>query len=178
MEKDILLYKRFVSGDDEAFDEIIETYRTGLTFFIDRIVRDTLVAEDISVDVFTYVLTHPTSYNRRASLKTYLYMLGRSRALDHLRRQKRTHVLTLDKISDLADRQSLEQTVLKNEENRKLYTALEALPSEMQNAVYLVYFEELSYKETAHVLKITPKKVDNLLYRAKEKLRELLEQGE
>ncbi len=174
MERDKQLYKRFVGGEEQAFDEILRLYRDTLTFFIDRIVRDTVVAEDIAVDVFTYVLLHPGAFDGRVSLKTYLYMLGRSRALDHLRRRKRLVTLSLDEATDLADRQSLEQTVLKNEENRRLYAAVLSLSDEMQTAVYLAYFEDLSYKEIARVMKLSPKRVDNLLYRAKEKLRDKL----
>ena len=44
----------------------------------------------------------------------------------------------------------------------------------MATALYLVYFEELSYADTAKVMKKTTKQVDNLLYRGKAALRNLL----
>lgn len=78
-------YRRFLEGDKSAFDEILRLYLDSLVFFVDRYVRDVYTAEDIAVDVFTYVLMHPHRYNFKASLKSYLFMLGRSRAIDHLR---------------------------------------------------------------------------------------------
>ena len=82
-------YRRFLDGDEAAFDLIVREYREPLIFFISRYVHDTCAAEDIAVDVFMYILVHPKRYNFKVSLKTYLFMLGRSRAIDFLRRQKR-----------------------------------------------------------------------------------------
>ncbi len=52
--------------------------------------------------------------------------------------------------------------------------ALEQLPEEMRLVIHLVYFEELSYEETAKIMKKNKKQVDNLLYRAKQALRPIL----
>ena len=50
---------------------------------------------------------------------------------------------------------------------------------EQRLAVHLIYFEELSYEEAARVMKKNSKQVDNLLYRAKKTLRDILgEEGE
>ena len=81
-------YRRFLDGDEAAFIPIMETYRDGLIFFIDRYVHDHHAAEDISMDCFVELLVHRHRYNFQVSLKTYLYMLGRSRALSYLRRRR------------------------------------------------------------------------------------------
>ena len=173
-------YRRFLTGDESAFEEILLTYRDGLTYFIDSFVHDIMTAEDIAIDVFTYLLTDPKKYNFSTSLKTYLYMLGRSRALDHLKRKKRrTIVDPADVEAELADRDSLEREIFADERSRIVNRALEQLPENMRNVVYLIFFEELSYEETAAVLKINKKQVDNLLYRAKGELRKIIgERGE
>ncbi len=166
-------YRRFLDGDASAFDGIVREYRLPLTFFIDRYVNDTAAAEDIAVDVFMYVLAEPKRYNFRVSLKTYLFMLGRSRAVDYIRRRKR--LTALDEIGEGAEEASLEELVLKDEIKLRVNKAMAALPQEMRLAVHLVYFEGLSYEETAKVMKKNKKQVDNLIYRAKKELRTLLE---
>ncbi len=60
----------------------------GLVFFINGFVHDPHTAEDIAIDAFSDLVVHRHRYNFRVSLKTYLYMVGRSRALDYLRRRK------------------------------------------------------------------------------------------
>ena len=178
MDNGVSSYRRLLDGDLDAFEEIMTTYRQGLTFFIDSFVRDSMVAEDIAIDVFTYILLHPRAYNGKTQLKTYLYMLGRSRAIDHLRHKKRYATLSLTDTADIADREELEDRVLQSEENRRLYAAIADLPEAMRTAVYLVYFEGLSYSEAAAVMKKSKKQVDNLIYRAKGILKDALKEGE
>ncbi|MBQ2661214.1 MAG: RNA polymerase sigma factor [Clostridia bacterium] len=168
-------YRRFLSGDENAFEEIVKEYRQGLTWFINRFVCDTYIAEDIAADVFAYVLVHPKKYDFRVSLKTYLYMLGRSRALDALRKQKRQSTVALDEKIESAD--DIEKSVLLSEEKRALSIALNSLDENLKSAVHLVFFEGLSYKEAGRVMKKTEKQIDNLLYRAKKELRSILEKG-
>lgn len=78
-------YRRFLEGDESAFDEILDLYRENLIFFINRFVRDPAAAEDLAIDAFLELLVHKNRYNFKTSLKTYLFMIGRSRALDYLR---------------------------------------------------------------------------------------------
>ena len=167
-------YRRFLAGEPDAFDAIWKEYRAGLTFFIDRFVGDSATAEDIAIDVFTYVLVHPKRYNFRTSLKTYLFMLGRSRALDYLKHRKKILMVELSDAAGMEDQSYLEDSVLSEERKQVLNHALDQLPVEMQVAVHLVYFEDLTYEEAATVMKKDKKQIDNLLYRAKGLLRDLL----
>ncbi len=168
-------YRRFLSGDEGAFEEIVKDYRDSLTFFINSIVHDAAAAEDIAIDVFTYLVVHPERYNQKTSLKTYLFMLGRSRAIDHLRRRLRQKETAIDEVQQLADSTCLEEAVLADERSRAVNRALGELPDDMHTAVHLIYFEQLSYREAAAVMKKSTKQVDNLVYRAKARLRTALE---
>ena len=101
-------------------------------------------------------------------------MIGRSRALNYIKRRKRIAMDPLSEAEQLRDQQTLEELVLTDERKRTVNSALEKLPEEMRLAVHLVYFEGLSYEETARVMKKTKKQVDNLLYRSKKALRAIL----
>lgn len=180
MEQDALIYRRFLDGDQTAFAEIIEMYRNPVTFFIQRYVSDICAAEDIAADVFMQLVVNPQKFNFKSSLKTYLFVMARSRALDHLRSLKRHPAVSIDDAAEqLADTQDLEEQVLQNDEKRRLHEAIRKLPEPQQIAVHLVYFENYSYEDAAKIMKKTRKQVDNLIYRAKQALRELLgERGE
>jgi len=169
-------YRRYLSGDENAFDEIMENYFDSLIFFIDRYVHDTSAAEDIAIDTFTYMITNPHKYDFRVTLKTYLFMIGKSRALNYLKHRAKFQTADiLISENDISERITLEESVIKNEQNRLLNKAVEQLSDDMKIAVHLVYFEELSYEEAAKVMKKNKKQVDNLLYRAKNTLRTILE---
>ena len=175
MEQDASSYRRFLEGDESAFAEILTEFRDPVTFLIQRYVRDICAAEDIAADVFMDLIVHPRRYNFRSSLRTYLFMVARSRAIDWLRHKKRHETVTLeDAESLLADETDLEEQVLKNEQKRRLHAAIAELPEDQQVAVHLVYFEELSYADAARIMKKSTKQIDNLLCRAKASLKSLL----
>ena len=171
-------YRRFLDGDESAFDEIMRGYFDGLIFFVERYVHDIYAAEDIAIDVFSDLLVNRSRYNFKVSLKTYLFMLGRSRALNYIKhRNKLTIIEPSESEEELSDSATLEEAVLADERKRTVNAAISTLPKEMGIAVHLVYFEDLSYDETARIMKKNRKQVDNLLYRAKAALRSAIEKG-
>ena len=172
-------YRRFLDGDKQAFEEIVECYRDGLTFFIQRYVQNLMAAEDIAMDVFTELIVYPRRYNFSVSLKTYLYTIGRSRAIDYLRRGKKYTAVDIKEVQQwLVDAQNLEEQLLQDERKRIVSDALLQLPTDMRVVVHLIYFEELSYEEAAKIMRKNRKQIDNLLYRAKAKLRTILRKEE
>ena len=168
-------YRRYLDGDEAAFDEILTLYRDKLTFFINRYVHDLDAAEDLAIDTFLYLIVHRMRYHFRTPLKTYLFMIGRSRALDYLKHQSKITTVELSEVEGtLTDGITLEELILLDERKQRLNRALSRLPEEMQMAVHLVYFEDLTYDDAARIMKKSRKQVANLLYRAKEKLRAIL----
>ena len=173
-------YRRFLDGDVSAFNEIMNDLFRGLVFFIDRYVHDTHAAEDIAIDTFSDLVVHRHRYNFKVTLKTYLYMVGRSRALDYIKHRKVIDFVELTEAQNLSDdSQTLEEMVLADERKRVVNAAIAKLPEDMRVVIHLIYFEEMTYEEAARVMKKNRKQVDNLLYRAKKELRIILgEDGE
>jgi len=168
-------YRRFLDGDESAFDEIMKEYFDNLVFFIDRFVHDIHAAEDIAIDAFSDLVVNKHRYNFKVSLKTYLFMLGRSRALNYIKHRGCLDFVELSEAEHVpAEQETLEETVLADERKRAVNDALNSLPDDMRIVIHLVYFEDLTYDEAARVMKKNRKQVDNLLYRAKKELRIIL----
>ena len=175
METGEMYYRRYLNGDPTAFDGILQLYRNQLTFFINRFVRDLDTAEDLAIDTFMYLIVHRHRYNFKTNLKTYLFMIGRSRALDYLRHQNRFTMVELsDAERELPSVPGPEESILREVQKQELNRAMDTLPQDMQTVLHLVYFEELSYEEAAKVMRKNKKQVANLLYRAKAQLRAIL----
>ncbi len=168
-------YRRFLDGDESAFDEIMKELFDNLVFFIDRYVHDIHAAEDIAIDAFSDLVVHRHRYNFKVTLKTYLFMLGRSRALNYIKHGKVMDFVELSEADQVSSEQeTLEEIVLADERKRVINNALNALPDDMRVVMHLFYFEDLSYDEIAKVMRKNRKQVDNLLYRAKKELRIIL----
>ena len=168
-------YRRFLNGDESAFDEIMKELFDNLVFFIDRYVHDIHAAEDIAIDAFSDLVVNKHRYNFKVTLKTYLFMLGRSRALNYIKHRKVINFVELTEADNIsAEQKTLEEIILEDERKRIVNNALNSLPDDMRVVIHLIYFEDLSYDEAAKVMKKNRKQVDNLLYRAKKELRIIL----
>ena len=179
MDNDADSYRRFLDGDEAAFDEIMASLFRRLVFFIEGYVHDVHTAEDLAMDAFSDLVVHRHRYNFSVTLKTYLFMIGRSRALDWLRRRRVISFTELSALQEQADEEALEKAVLADERKREVNAAVAALPEDMRTVIHLIYFEEMTYAQAARVMKKSVKQVDNLLYRAKKALRVRLgEEGE
>lgn len=167
-------YRRFLNGDESAFGEIMEKLFRPLVFFINGYLHDVHASEDVAIDAFSELVVYPHRYNFKVSLKTYVFMIGRSRALDYLKHKKSHLTAELSDAENIEDEETLEKIILSDERRRTLNSALEKLPSDMRTAVMLVYFEDMSYDDAARVMKKNRKQIDNLIYRAKKELRTIL----
>lgn len=167
-------YKSYLSGDEKAFDDVLKALRNPLTLFINRYVKSLAVAEDLAIDTFMELIVHKRRYNFKVKLKTYLFTIGRSKALDFLKHQKKFEMVDIENCEQ-QDISNLEDSVISSEDRKTIYKTIDSLPEEMKIAVYLFYIEDLSYKETAKVMKKSVKQVDNLLYRARNILKKKLE---
>ncbi len=168
-------YRRFLNGDEEAFDEIVKEYFDSLVIFINGYTSDFQAAEDIAIDALSDLIVNKKRYNFKVTLKTYLFMIAKSRAKNYIKRRNIIKFTELDEAKDVSvNETALEDLLIKDERKKELYKAISTLPDDMRTVVYLIYFEDMSYEEAARVMKKSKKQVDNLLYRAKNQLRAIL----
>lgn len=169
------LYKEFLQGNKESFEKIVIRYKDSIIYFIQRYVKSVDIAEDLAQDVFVYILIHKKNYKFEYSLKTYLYTIAKSKALNYIKRERR--IVELDE-KQLEDVEELEEKVFKDERAESLKKCIQKLKIEYQNAIYLADIEEMSYKEIAHILKKTDSSVKVLIHRARKALEKVvIEEG-
>ncbi len=169
-------YRRYLDGDEEAFDEILKEHWDPLVCFLKRMTLSQAAAEDIAMDVFADLIACKRKYNFKVALKTYLFMLGRSRALNFIKRSKILPTVALDEAYCIASTEAgPEEKVLSKERSEAVGEALASLPQDIREALVLTYFEGMSADEVGAVMKKNRKQVYNLLYRGKQALRATLE---
>ncbi|MBQ9467691.1 MAG: RNA polymerase sigma factor [Clostridia bacterium] len=173
MENGDCSYRRFLDGDNSAFDGIVKEHFDHVVFFIDRILHDTQASEDVAIDVFAY-LAFKKGYDGRSSMRTYLLTVARSRALNYIKKHRAHPTVSFDDLSSEAcDRADMLDRLIDDERKKYVSEAMDKLPDDQKTALHLVFFEGLTYKETAKIMKKSEKQVDNLLFRAKNALRSL-----
>lgn len=168
-------YRRFLEGDEDGLLELVRQYSDGLLLFLYGMVHDLSLAEELTEDTFAELVLHRGRFRGEASLKTYLYRIGRNQALNALKKQSRLTLLPIEEAAAIADIRSLEDTVLRTERRRRVREGMEQLAPAYREVLYLLYFEELSYVQTGAVMRKSEKQVKNLAYRARQALKAVLQ---
>lgn len=170
-------YRRFRDdGDESGLVEIIREYKDGLIFYLNSIVGNIHTAEELAEDTFVLLGTKKPRDKGKGSFKTWLYTIGRNIAIDNLRRNKACREVSDAEYSNIAaDEESLEESYLSEERKITIHKALNNLKTEYRQVLWLMYFEELSTKETALVMKKSVHSIETLVYRARKSLKLALE---
>ena len=170
MEEDKILYEKFLSGDENSFNLIVEKYKNNLIYFITRYVNNIEIAEDIFQDTILYILENKEKYDFKFSLKTYMYMIAKSRSINYINKNDKIQEMP----EDLADEKLLEEIICQDEQKEKIHNVINKLQKDYQLVIYLTQIEKLSYKETAEIMEKTESQIKTLVHNSKKKLKKLL----
>ncbi len=150
---DLELYNKYMNGEKDAFETLYNKYQNKIQYFIFNIVKNYEKAEDITQEVFIYILQNKVREN--CSFKYYIYLVARSRAYNYINQEKRRTEIN-EKYS-LLDSEEIQKDVSdlieKQEREKELTEAINMLDDKYKNAIYLTKIEGLSYKETAEILR-------------------------
>ena len=170
------LYLQYVDGNTNALQQLVEMYSDGLVRFAYSFVASSAVAEDIMEDTFATVIATKRHFSPKATFKTYLYKIARNKCLDYVRFHKK--FLPLGDLENVLAFTDVESDVEKREETRTLYKCLQQLPREYRDVLQLSYLEGFDVQEICSIMRKNTKQVYNLLARAKQNLKILLEKEE
>lgn len=176
MEDDVKLYKDFLLGNQGAFDTLMDKYRKHVICFINNYVKNVDIAEDLSQDVFVYILINKKEYDFKYSMKTYLYTIARSRALNYLKREKRIVYFEENKCYENGENyiNVMEEEIFSKEKSDLVHSAIKQLNFKQQRAIYLSDIEEMSYSEIAKILGKTIPQTKMIIYRARKNIKEII----
>lgn len=167
------LYDNFRSTRDrEAIGILLDRYADRLTLFVYGIVHQAQDTEEIMLDAFAEVASLRTVFRGESGFKTWLFAIAQKLAYQLLRKKRPAFLPLREDLSLEADPPDV--ALLKEERNRLLYQALNEIKPEYREALYLMYFEELSNEEIQRVTGKSAKQVYNLINRGRAALREKL----
>src|SRR5438270_6733078 len=178
---------RVKTGDQSAFEYLVQKYRRPIVSFMYRMARNAAAAEDLAQEVFLRVYRSRESYEATAKFTTWLYRIATNLAANHARdtRHERPEVqVSIDEPDeesgttvDVADtRTNVEQDLVREERLKAIRKHIQALPERQRNAVIMHKYQNLDYKQIADVLKLSESATKSLLFRAYETLRERLKE--
>ena len=175
MTGDEKLYQQYLAGDEAAAEELVARYGDTLALYIHGFLGDLHEAEDLMIEAFALMFAKPRPVSEQGSFRGYLFRIGRNLAGRH-RQKHRLWLLSLEELTFEPKSEVLaEMPFYGKERKRQLYKAMEKLKDDYREALYLVYFEDMSYRQAASVMGKSESQITKLVYRGKQSLKTILE---
>lgn len=174
--RDRSLMERVRDGDAAAFDALVRAHWPALVRYAARLLGSVDAAQDAVQEAFVRVWRDRSRWvATEGTVRAYFYRVTRNVGIDAVRMRK----VRRDRADDVrrlasAPPPTPAQILERKELIVALGRAVEALPERRREVFSLVFFQELSYREAAEVLGISPKTVANQMWSAYAEVRRSL----
>jgi RNA polymerase sigma-70 factor (ECF subfamily) len=160
------LWERIRNRDASAFEAFYRENAGWLCAYLLHVVGSTQAAEDVMQDTFTQIWKSPNGFRSElGSLRGYLFGIGRKRAAEWRRKQRRVPAEQSGNRGEEIVQASASFSTVGDAFNR--------LPEEQRSLLWLREVEGQSYAELAAILKIPVGTVKSRLFAAREELRRI-----
>ena len=163
------------SGDKRALIFFYTRYFNNLYDYGTRITRNKALAEDCIQDLFTEFWSKREGLSDVKNIKSYLFKSLRRKIVYKLSRDSKISLsgdLASFEIDQLSHKTHYLSQQINTETRKKIIELIKTLTPKQREAIFLIFYEELSYKEGALVMDLKIKTVYNLIHMAISKLRE------
>ena len=179
------LVDRAISGNFEAFDQIMVHYRERLYSVIYNMTMNHTDAADLTQETFVKAFRSISKFKKKSAFFTWLYRIGVNLTLTFLKRKRSKKLFSFDHffserpnvseshVLTSKENNSVRSTLL-NELHEKLNEALTKLSDKHRTIVVLYEIDGLSHKEISEIMKCTEGTVRSRLHYAKVQLQSLL----
>jgi RNA polymerase sigma-70 factor, ECF subfamily len=184
-ESDASVMLKVASGDESAFNFLVQKYHRAMIHFLFRMVHNQAVAEELAQEVFLRVYRSRESYRAEAKFTTWLYRIATNLAVNHARdtrHERSAQNVYLDApdeetgtTPDVADDEpTVEQKLVRDERMAAIRGHVMALPERQRMAVLMHKYQGMDYRQIGEVLKLSESATKSLLFRAYQTLRDKL----
>jgi len=166
--------------DNFTFNELYQNHVDMVYNLSLNYLQNTQDAEEVTQDVFIKVHEKLGAFNKKSSLKTWIYRITINQCLDFIKAKKRKKRFG-NLIYLFSDNESISESIysttnhpgieLENKEaTEKIFHEINLLPETQKTAIILKAIEGLPQKEIAEIMKLSVKAVESLLSRARKNL--------
>ena len=160
---DQVLLNNYLSGDRNAVSRLIERHSRRVRDYINMMVKDRDVAEDIFQETFIKAVRviDEGRYTDNGKFLSWILRIAHNQVIDHFRAQRQSKAVTeseagYDVLGTLrfAER-TVEDSMVSDQIERDVRALVELLPAEQREVVMLRYFSGLSFKDIAEQTEVS-----------------------
>ncbi len=174
-----LIIKQVLQGHKSAYAVLVDKYQFYVFTLAMRYVNNREVAEELAQDAFVKAYRCLADFKGNSKFSTWLYTIVNTTCLSHLRKKNEdTILLEEEKMVSISDTHFKEDPSNRSEQKTQhqlLNDAMKLLPGTDAQLLSLFYQGEQSIEEVGIIMGLTAANVKVRLYRARQKLKEILE---
>jgi RNA polymerase sigma factor (sigma-70 family) len=178
---DIYYIEQILAGNSNAFSYIVDRHKTRAFNLAFRICGNREEAEELAQDSFLKAYRSLTGYKMKSSFATWLYRIVYNTTISHVRIKKKG-VLSLEDFpadaTDFIGGNSSEEEAETEFRNSLVNFALQKINEDERGLISLFYYEELSTEEISGITGISKSNIKVKLFRARQKMLEIIEKVE
>lgn len=154
--KDSELISQYRSGNESAFECLVDKYKSRVYTTIYLIVKDKGVAEDLLQDVFVKVIQTLNSdrYNEEGKFQPWLMRIAHNLAIDYFRKCKRYPTIIMEDGESLFNtlkfaEDTVEDQRVKEDTLEMVRKLIDELPESQKQVLVMRHYMDLSFQEIA-----------------------------
>jgi RNA polymerase sigma factor (sigma-70 family) len=180
-ESELALWEAFISGKRDAYADLYRVYHSRLYNYGHKFTADTELVEDCIQEIFIHFWMNRSKLSGVHTLRSYLFVSFRRRILKMMQDNKHSSAFIPEENFDFAIEASVDQVMINKEclyeRHINLKNALEKLTGRQKEAIFFMFYENMSYGEIARILHISKKATYKLIGRALAELRSVYKQN-
>ena len=178
--QELEVIQQVLQGKKQAYAVLVDRYQHYVFTLVMRYVPQREEAEEVAQDVFVKAYRYLADFRGQCKFSTWLYTIVNTTCISYLRSRKDLMVLAeQDRLSAIAEQAGLNAKASdyseRKSEKKMMSEAIMGLPETDARIVILFYQHEQTLEEIGMVLGFTSNHVKVLLYRARLKLKEILQ---
>lgn len=162
-----------MSGNEAAFEALMDRHLPKIQSLAYRMLGDVFMAEDVAQTVFLKTWQQAPKWEPgQARLLTWMRRVATNQCLDVIKKKRPVLMETLPDIP--SEKTEAFDNLVLDERKTAVTAALAALPDRQRAALALSYYQHVSQVEGAKILEISVAAYESLLVRARKSLKQAL----
>lgn len=178
------IYLSMVDTQEEKLkvEEFYNKYKNYLLNYAFNFLKEKSASEDAVHEAIISMLNNKDKYLTltETEMKKSATVILRNKCIDELRKDKKYSDIPMEEVEIYVENneKSIEEKIILNDEIEKLQKLFRNLDEVTKQILIMKYIENMSLNEIGEQIGLTPKHVSTKIYRGKQKLKKLYEEGE
>lgn len=161
----------------QNMEEIYEQYSSTVYKYLFCLTHNEDTSEDLTQETFAIAVKEINKFKGNCKVSVWLCQIAKHLWYKQLKKNKKENHIDIDEIAEIQELETIEDIICKNEDKLKLFKSMQKLDEISREIIYLRMIGNLNFIEIGEILGKTPNWARVTFYRAKQKIKEVNDNG-